>query len=39
MNDNGGIAGGPPFPGAGLVYDLAACLRFYSRLPIRPLPD
>ena len=39
MNDNGGIAGGPPFPGAGLVYDLAACLRFYSRLPVPGLPD
>ncbi|WP_232627923.1 adenosylcobinamide-GDP ribazoletransferase, partial [Methylobacterium sp. Leaf118] len=30
---------GPPFPGADLVYDLAACLRFFTRLPIPPLPD
>ncbi|KQT46652.1 cobalamin biosynthesis protein CobS [Methylobacterium sp. Leaf456] len=30
---------GPPFPGADLVYDGAACLRFFTRLPIPPLPD
>ena len=30
---------GPPFPGADVVYDLAACLRFFTRLPIPPLPD
>ena len=30
---------GPPFPGADLVYDLAVCLRFFTRLPIPPLPD
>ncbi|NEU13444.1 adenosylcobinamide-GDP ribazoletransferase [Methylobacterium sp. BTF04] len=28
----------PAFPGAGLAYDLAACLRFYSRLPVPALP-
>lgn len=26
------------FPGASLAYDLAACLRFYSRLPVPRLP-
>lgn len=26
------------FPGAALVHDLAACLRFYSRLPVPRLP-
>ncbi|GJD97148.1 adenosylcobinamide-GDP ribazoletransferase [Methylobacterium iners] len=31
-------AGEPAFPGAGLAYDLAACLRFYSRLPVPRLP-
>ncbi|GAB6844569.1 adenosylcobinamide-GDP ribazoletransferase [Methylorubrum rhodinum] len=30
---------GPPFPGADFVYDLAACLRFFTRLPIPALPD
>ena len=29
----------PLFPGAGLVYDLAACLRFFSRLPVPALPE
>lgn len=29
---------GPAFPGARLAYDLAACLRFYSRLPVPRLP-
>ena len=28
----------PAFPGARLAYDLAGCLRFYSRLPVPPLP-
>lgn len=28
----------PAFPGAGLAYDGAACLRFYSRLPVPALP-
>ena len=28
----------PAFPGAALTYDLAGCLRFYSRLPVPPLP-
>ena len=28
----------PAFPGATLAYDLAGCLRFYSRLPVPPLP-
>ena len=28
----------PAFPGAALAYDLAGCLRFYSRLPVPPLP-
>ncbi|HJE24609.1 MAG TPA: adenosylcobinamide-GDP ribazoletransferase [Methylorubrum populi] len=36
---SGGSDLGPPFPGAGLVYDLAACLRFFTRLPVPPLPD
>ncbi|WP_018042498.1 adenosylcobinamide-GDP ribazoletransferase [Methylobacterium sp. 88A] len=27
------------FPGASMAYDLAACLRFYSRLPVPRLPD
>jgi len=39
MNDNGGRDPGPAFPGATLLYDLAACLRFYSRLPVPALPD
>jgi adenosylcobinamide-GDP ribazoletransferase len=30
--------GEPPFPGAGFVHDWAACLRFYSRLPVPRLP-
>jgi len=30
--------GEPPFPGASLVHDWAACLRFYSRLPVPRLP-
>lgn len=38
MNDNGGQDLGPAFPGAGVFYDLAACMRFYSRLPIPALP-
>ncbi|GEP09291.1 adenosylcobinamide-GDP ribazoletransferase [Methylobacterium gnaphalii] len=29
----------PFFPGAGVLYDIAACLRFFTRLPIPPLPD
>ena len=29
----------PLFPGAGLAYDLAACLRFFSRLPVPALPE
>lgn len=29
----------PPLPGATPFYDLAACLRFYSRLPVPALPD
>lgn len=28
----------PAFPGAGAAYDLASCLRFYSRLPVPRLP-
>ncbi|KQP79319.1 MULTISPECIES: adenosylcobinamide-GDP ribazoletransferase [unclassified Methylobacterium] len=28
----------PAFPGARLAYDLAGCLRFYSRLPVPRLP-
>ncbi|MCJ2033925.1 adenosylcobinamide-GDP ribazoletransferase [Methylobacterium sp. J-068] len=28
----------PAFPGAALAYDLAGCLRFYSRLPVPRLP-
>ena len=28
----------PAFPGARLAYDLAGCLRFYSRLPVPQLP-
>ena len=28
----------PAFPGAAIAYDLAGCLRFYSRLPVPPLP-
>ncbi|MBX9930524.1 MAG: adenosylcobinamide-GDP ribazoletransferase [Methylobacterium sp.] len=28
----------PAFPGARAAYDLAACLRFYSRLPVPRLP-
>lgn len=28
----------PAFPGARLAYDLAGCLRFYSRLPVPALP-
>ncbi|MDB5647906.1 adenosylcobinamide-GDP ribazoletransferase [Methylobacterium sp.] len=28
----------PAFPGAALAYDLAGCLRFYSRLPVPTLP-
>jgi adenosylcobinamide-GDP ribazoletransferase len=31
-------SGEPAFPGAALAYDLAACLRFYSRLPVPRLP-
>lgn len=29
----------PPIPGATPLYDLAACLRFYSRLPVPALPE
>lgn len=29
----------PLFPGIGLLYDLAACLRFFSRLPVPALPE
>ena len=39
MNDDGRTASAPFFPGAGVLYDLAACLRFYSRLPVPALPD
>ncbi|GMA77280.1 hypothetical protein GCM10025880_36970 [Methylorubrum aminovorans] len=39
MIERSGRDPGPPFPGADWVYDLAACLRFFTRLPIPPLPD
>ncbi|GJE73768.1 MULTISPECIES: adenosylcobinamide-GDP ribazoletransferase [Methylorubrum] len=39
MVERSGGDPGPPFPGADWVYDLAACLRFFTRLPIPPLPD
>ncbi|MEH3117976.1 MAG: adenosylcobinamide-GDP ribazoletransferase [Methylorubrum populi] len=39
MIERSGSDLGPPFPGAELIYDLAACLRFFTRLPIPPLPD
>ncbi len=29
----------PFFPGAGVLYDIAACLRFFTRLAVPPLPD
>lgn len=40
MGDEGDRAGTDEaaFPGAPLAYDLAACLRFYSRLPVPALP-
>ncbi len=37
--ERGGRTGSQPvYPGAALSYDLAACLRFYSRLPVPRLP-
>lgn len=38
MERDGRPGSEPAFPGAALVYDLAACLRFYSRLPVPRLP-
>lgn len=35
-DDSGGRQ--PPVPGLGLLHDLAACLRFFSRLPVPALP-
>lgn len=39
MNDDQTTPSTPFFPGAGVLYDIAACLRFFSRLNVPPLPD
>ncbi len=36
--DESGRHAEPPIPGFPLLYDLAACLRFFSRLPVPALP-
>lgn len=38
MERDGRPGSDPAFPGAAFAYDLAACLRFYSRLPVPRLP-
>lgn len=38
MRDDRGLSEEADWPGRGLVADLAACLRFYSRLPVPRLP-
>ncbi|GJE17515.1 adenosylcobinamide-GDP ribazoletransferase [Methylobacterium marchantiae] len=38
MTQGGDLEPNDAFPGARLAYDLAACLRFYSRLPVPRLP-
>ncbi|KAB1075242.1 adenosylcobinamide-GDP ribazoletransferase [Methylobacterium planeticum] len=38
MHEGSGGSGEGDIPGIGLAHDLAACLRFYSRLPVPRLP-
>ena len=38
MRESSGGSGDGDIPGIDLAYDLAACLRFYSRLPVPRLP-
>ena len=38
MRESSGGSGNGDIPGIDLAYDLAACLRFYSRLPVPRLP-
>ncbi len=39
MRDDDRTRSDPFFPGAGYLYEIAACLRFFTRLAVPPLPD
>ncbi|WP_284246418.1 adenosylcobinamide-GDP ribazoletransferase, partial [Methylobacterium haplocladii] len=39
MSDDDRVHPTPFFPGAGVLYDIAVCLRFFSRVSVPALPD